>query len=184
MSGLLEPDSKVEDALHDSGCDDGILFFRGGIAYLEFDREAEELQGAILSAVKDVEKAKIGVRVARVEPGDFVNASEIARRLDCSREYVRLLTQGKRGKGKFPSPCSGVTSKTLVWSWAEVVRWLLEHQRVTDDTILQTAETIRDINDALELRQNPRAFERRLDLLQKLGKLVEHSEVDGVRNSL
>lgn len=169
LAGVSEPDSQVEDALYDSGCDDAILSSRNGIAYLEFDREAEGLQGAILSAVKDVERAKIAVKVARVEPGDFVNASEIARRLECTREYIRLLTQGKRGKGEFPAPHSGVTSKTLIWSWVEVVRWLFDHKTITDKSLLQTAETIRDINDVLELRQNPRLLNRRLDLLRKLG---------------
>jgi hypothetical protein len=107
--------------------------------------------------------------VARVEPGDFVNASEIARRLECTREYIRLLTQGKRGNGEFPAPHSGVTSKTLVWSWAEVVRWLFDQKKITDKSLLDNAVTIRDINDALELRQNPDVFHRRIELLRKLG---------------
>ena len=78
------------------------------------------------TAVKDVERAKRGATVAHVEPDDLVNASEVARRLACTREYVRLLVAGQRGRGGFPVPLAGVTGTTLFWSWAAVVRWLLE----------------------------------------------------------
>lgn len=165
---VSEPVDTIEDALFESGCDDAILSSRNGVTYLEFDRKAETLQAAILSAVLDVEKTEVGVKVVRVEPGDFVNAAEIARRLEYTREYIRLLTQGKRGKGDFPAPQSGILSKTLVWSWVEVVRWLFERKMITNENVLQKAEAIRDFNDALELRHNPAVMSRRLEYMRKL----------------
>jgi hypothetical protein len=131
-----------------------------------------------VSAVRDVESANIGAKVVRVEPGDLVNASEIARRMECTREYIRLLVQGKRGEGEFPAPHSGITSKTLIWSWAEVVRWLFDHKRIEDESLLRTAETIRDINDALDLRQNPAIMNRRLELLRKLDEVIVSKSSD------
>lgn len=172
LSGISAPESQIEDALHEAGCDDAILSFRTGIAYLEFDREAQGLKEAIVSAVRDVERANGHLKVARVEPGDLVNASEIARRVHCTREYIRLLTQGKRGEGNFPPPQSGITGKALVWSWAEVAGWMFQHEKIGDESLLLTAETIRDINDVLEMRQNPDIFRRRLALLRELGEAV------------
>jgi hypothetical protein len=168
LSGVSEPDSRLEDGLYEAACDDATLSFRSGIAYLVFDRLAPSLEDAILSAVRDVERADPRLTVVRVEPGDFVNASEIARRIHVTREYVRLLVQGKRGEGDFPAPQSGITGKTLVWSWAGVVRWMFQHNLLEDVTVIDIAETIRDINDALEIRSNPKTLDRRLKYLRHL----------------
>ena len=168
VSGISEPDSRLEDALYEAGCDDAILAFRNGIAYLEFDRLATSLEAAILSAVRDVELADPRLTVVRVEPGDPVNASEIARRVQLTREYIRLLAQGKRGDGEFPAPQSGITGKTLVWSWAEVVRWMSQHGMLEDKPLVEAALTIRDMNDALEVRSDPSIMDRRLKYLRKL----------------
>jgi hypothetical protein len=168
LSGVSEPDSRLEDALFEAGCDDATLAFRNGVGYLQFDRRAPGLDAAILSAVRDVERADPRLTVVRVEPGDSVNASEIARRMQVTREYIRLLVQGRRGQGDFPAPQSGITGKTLVWSWAGVARWMFQHNLLEDARVVDTAETIRDINDALEVRDDPAATERRLKYLREL----------------
>jgi hypothetical protein len=168
LSGISEPDDRIEDALFLAGCDDAILAFRNGVAYLEFDREADTLESAVLSAVKNVERAKHQVAVSHVEPDDVVNASEIARRLQWTREYVRLLSQGSRGEGGFPSPLAGVTGTTILWSWAAVLRWLLEQGKLADKSRLTNAETIRDINRVLSFRMHPSVVKRHRDLLRKL----------------
>jgi len=169
LSGISEPDSRLEDGLFEAGCDDATLAFRHGIPYLEFDRKAESFEEAVLSAVQTAERADPRIKAVRIEPGDLVNASEIARRVQCTREYIRLLAQGKRGEGEFPTPHSGITSKTLIWSWAEVVRWLFEHNVIEDRTVLDAAEIVRDINDALDVRENPAIINRRLKYLRELG---------------
>jgi hypothetical protein len=168
LSGVSEPEGWLEDALFEGGCDDATLAFRSGIGYLEFDRAAPSLDEAILSAVRDVERADSRLAVVAVEPGDPVNAAEIARRAQVTREYIRLLAQGERGEGDFPAPQSGITGKTLVWSWAEVVRWMSEHGRLKDASVVERAETIRDINDALDMRQHPATMDRRLKYLREL----------------
>jgi len=168
LSGTSESDERLEDALFEAGCDDAILAFRSGVGYLEFDREAESLESAVLSAVRDVLRAKHEVTVSHVEPDDLVNASEIARRLRKTREYVRLLSVGARGPGGFPSPLSGVTGTLVLWSWASVVSWLASHEKITDESVLEEAETIRDINGVLESRLHPAAIKRQDELSRKL----------------
>lgn len=115
-----------------------------------------------------METADPRIRVVRVEPGDLVNASEIGRRAQLTREYIRLLAQGERGDGGFPAPQSGITGKTLVWSWAEVVRWLSQHDMLDDTSLVDAALTIRDLNDALGVRNEPAVLERRMKFLRRL----------------
>lgn len=170
LAGLTKPDSHIEDALFKAGCNDAVLAFRNRVGYLEFDREATEIVEAIVTAVTDVERANIGAQVIRVEPGDLVNASEIARRSGLTREYIRLLSQGKRGEGDFPIPQSGITGKTLIWSWAEVVQWLYEKRSITNKSSLHKAITIRDLNVALEYLHSPKTMKRRRELLNEFKK--------------
>ena len=53
------------DALYEAGCDDATFGSSGGVAFGDFDREAESLEAAIRSAIRDVQSA--GFSVLRVE---------------------------------------------------------------------------------------------------------------------
>jgi hypothetical protein len=145
--------TELEDALFEAGCDDGMLFSKNQVVYIEFDRDADSLEEAIVSAINNVESA--GFQVARVEPSDLVTSAEISRRANRSRQSVAQIIKGKRGKGGFPIPVAGVTSKTSVWSWAEVSNWLLKEEKIDDLFIIKKAEVIRDVNETLELRRHP-----------------------------
>lgn len=145
--------TELEDALFEAGCDDGMLFSKNQVVYIEFDRDADSLEEAIVSAINDVESS--GFQVARVEPSDLVTSAEISRRANRSRQSVAQIIKGKRGKGGFPIPVAGVTSKTSVWSWAEVSNWLLKEEKIDDLFLIKKAEVIRDVNKTLELRRHP-----------------------------
>ena len=145
--------TELEDALFEAGCDDGMLFSKNQVVYIEFDRDADSLEEAIVSAINDVESA--GFQVARVEPSDLVTSAEISRRANRSRQSVAQIIKGKRGKGGFPIPVAGVTSKTSVWSWAEVSNWLLKEEKIDDLFLIKKAEVIRDVNETLKLRTHP-----------------------------
>jgi hypothetical protein len=168
LTGISEPDDRLEDALFEAGCGDALLAFRNGVGYLEFDREAETFPSAVLSAVRDVERADPRIKVSHVEPDDLVSAAEIARRFGRSREYVRLLSQGERGEGDFPGPLSGVAGTTFLWSWADVVAWSRAHNKLADEAALRVAVFIRDLNDALRFRKDPSIAARRIELLRGL----------------
>jgi hypothetical protein len=145
--------TELEDALFEAGCDDGMLFSKNQVVYIKFDRDADSLEEAVVSAINDVESA--GFQVARVEPSDLVTSAEISRRANRSRQSVAQIIKGKRGKGGFPIPVAGVTSKTSVWSWAEVSNWLLKEEKINDLFLIKKAEVIRDVNETLELRRHP-----------------------------
>lgn len=60
---------------------------------------------------------------------DFVNITEISRRVDVTRQTVRHWVEGTRGPGGFPNldHChgqSGDKGAMKVWRWADVNEWL------------------------------------------------------------
>ncbi|MCM2392520.1 hypothetical protein [Streptomyces albipurpureus] len=73
-------------------------------------------------AAFEIEK-HLNVMVTRIDR-DLVDAAEIARRIDRSRESVRQLVQGERRKGQpFPTPIGSPNGKKI-WEWAAVNEWL------------------------------------------------------------
>ena len=154
--GPLEvPLSEIEDALFEAGCDDALLGIRNGAVYLDFDRSAPSLEDAVFSAIRQIESAPVGAKVRRVEPDDPVTAAEIARRVGKSREAVRLWIEGRRGKGNFPIPQTGLAGTTVLWSWVEVTRWLVETGAIQNPDAVSAAELVATLNRALEARDKP-----------------------------
>lgn len=78
---------------------------------------------AALLLAEQVESVAPSARAIRVDQ-DFVAISDIAERLERTRESVRLLVEGKRGPGSFPSPAGTVGDGIRVWPWAVVVDWV------------------------------------------------------------
>lgn len=162
-------DEGLEDELFEAGCDDGTLSFRNGIAYLDFDREAGDLESAIISAIQQIEEAGLNIWVKRVEPSDLVTSAEIARRLDRSRQSVQQLISGARGDGDFPLPVAGVTAKTMLWSWQEVVGWFIKNGKLKDRSIYDDAKILKQINESLESRKS----EMHLKNINRITKLLK-----------
>ena len=73
LADVLDLTDDLQGALLKSGCDDASLWSEGETVYLDFSREADSLEDAIGSAVKDVERAAykvahVAVESARVQP--------------------------------------------------------------------------------------------------------------------
>ena len=94
LSDVQELTRKVLDAFYEAGCDDALIGMRDGVAYAEFCREADSFREAVLSAIRDVESAGVDAKVEHIEPDEFVTMSEIARRLNITREGVRKTGVG------------------------------------------------------------------------------------------
>jgi hypothetical protein len=167
LTGYSGDLSLLEDDLYRAGCDDALLLFRDGLPCLDFDREADTLLEALISAIHDVRRGADGLDVLRAEPDDLVTAADIARRLRRSKESVRLLIAGKRGPGGFPAPVRGIGHRTRIWRWAEVAAWLAGHGfiEVSQDELVR-ANTIAAVNAALGLRRT--APDSANDLLERL----------------
>ena len=67
LSGVSEMTSELADALYEATNGEIEFELRDGVASLEFERKAATLKDAITSAIREVETADAGVRVARVE---------------------------------------------------------------------------------------------------------------------
>jgi hypothetical protein len=152
LSGADNLTDELADAVYEAGCDDALLGMQCGVLYLDFEREAPSLKDAILKAIRQVERAKAGLRVVRVEPDDLVSAAEIARRVGRSRENIRQLVNGLRGPGGFPPPISAMRKKSPLWRWSEVAGWFTQ-SGLGDDEAVQEANLLGTINAALELRR-------------------------------
>jgi hypothetical protein len=148
---ILEGDVMNEvvlDNLVEQGADDATFGVTDGVSYADFSREAASFSTAVLTAIEDLE-AVPGISVLRVEPDDLVTLAEIAARLDRTREGVRLLAAGHRGKGTFPPPVSHLRTRSKLWRWSDVARWAgaLSPEEET------SARFVAAINAALELRR-------------------------------
>jgi hypothetical protein len=104
-------------------CDDATFGVIDGAGYGEFMREGPSFADAVLSAARQVESVR-DLRVRRIETDDIVTMGEIADRLGRTRESVRLLITGKRGRGGFPAPISHSRDRGRLWRWSDVAEWL------------------------------------------------------------
>lgn len=135
---------------------------------LGFDRDAESLAAALVSALRDVEAT--GLAVGSVQSEDLVTLKEIAARTGRSYESVRLLALGRRGPGGFPGPMS--SAGWTLYSWAQVRQWIARHYAPADqDRELLTLEHDRLIAAADHLVR-ARALMRGDDLAADLAALV------------
>jgi hypothetical protein len=148
--------SEIADALYEAGCDDALVGSRDGVLFAEFDREAVSSAEAILSAIRQIEAAGIGLSVARVEPDELVSASEIADRVGLNRETIRLYALGLRGPGNFPPPVARLRGRSPLYRWTDVAPWLARHgstAAASATTQLETATLIGVLNAAFDLRR-------------------------------
>jgi transcriptional regulator with XRE-family HTH domain len=164
----LDPEAEgFADRFFEAGCDDATISFQKGHIIVDFAREAESVDAAICSAVEGVGKA--GAHVDRVEPDPLVSLSDIAARAGLSRAAITNYAKGDRSED-FPPPVARVTSKTSLYEWASVARWLFRHDQLPREQAIQ-AEAVRVTNDAIRsdanlreaLRRRLRAYEKELD---------------------
>lgn len=105
------------DPLYEAGCDDSTPEGE----FIHFDREAETMTAAIMSAIHDVEKVP-GLEPVGVEKDIHVMLGDIADYTGRTHESVRLLVIGRRGPGGFPEPLWRA-KRGGVWLWPDVAAW-------------------------------------------------------------
>jgi len=153
LTGVNQDTPNLVDALFVAGCDDAIICTYNGFIYVDFAREAECCRDAVMSAIKDIESAKIGALVASVDAGDLVGITDIATLSGISKKTISAYKDGKRGKGGFPSPIQRITKKSPIWRWAEVANWLFLHGKI-DKELADNALITEAFNQALIQRKS------------------------------
>jgi predicted DNA-binding transcriptional regulator AlpA len=167
-SGLDPTAEDFADRFFEAGCDDATISFQKGHIIIDFAREAESIDAAICSAIECAEKA--GAHVNRVEPDPLVSLSDIAARTGLSRAAITNYSKGDRATN-FPSPVARVTSKTSLYDWAEVARWLFQNKQLSREQAIE-AEAVRVANAAIDacepklretLRRGLKTYEAKLE---------------------
>ena len=74
----LQSDELIDD-VYEAGCDDALIGRADGIQFADFDREADTLQNAVLSAVAELESIA-GITVLRLADAGLVSMADIAAR--------------------------------------------------------------------------------------------------------
>jgi hypothetical protein len=171
LDGVDAETPNLEDALFEAGCDDALINYKNSTVYLDFSREAQDLEQAIISAIKAVESTNLGARIVSVAPEHLVSLSDIAQRSSLTRQAVSLFMLGERGSKDFPKPILKIANKSPLWRWSDVAQWFYRQQKIKDYTVIDSALTIEDINAALDSR-NKMAFMHRQNIIEQLDRRV------------
>ena len=158
----------LEDSLYESGCDDALINFRDNTVYLDFDREADSLENAVISAIQSVESSTVGAEVTAVTPEDLVSESDIAKRLNKKRQMVSLWVKGeRRASHPFPHPVMKLADRSPFWRWYEIAQWLYDNKLLAKKEEVENAHFLMHLNAALEER-DPNITRYRQHLLHRL----------------
>ena len=159
---MRRPKNEMVDAFYEAGCDDALVGTTGCRLRIVFDREAETVEAAVLSAIADVRKA--GYQVERIEEGDDVDLAAMAERLGKSRQEIQDLVDGVVGPGDFPLSISGYKTK---WSWREVTTWLVA-AGLAEPVVAETARVIAVVDAALLYHAAKRRFPALMEAIEDL----------------
>jgi hypothetical protein len=152
QSGELTDD--VLDAFYEAGGDTALFAQSAGVFFARFGVQPGDVLEEIASAIDVIETAGVGAVVVRVEPDDQVSIGDIAERTERTNESIRLLVNGQRGPGGFPTPAARVgTGRSRLWRWADVVAWFHQYEpdRFNDD-VSRFWAVIAAVNDLLRQR--------------------------------
>ena len=102
-----------------------IPYVSDGLVMLAVEMAAESPESAINEFKSFLNENAIGVKIKRLDL-DLVSLSQIAERLDVTREAVRLWAADQRRKD-FPEPFTSA-GQSLLWAWSDVFDWLTEEE--------------------------------------------------------
>jgi len=147
----------IMQRLGEAGCTDALVGFGvPGYVGLDFVREADSAEEAILSAAGDAKNALTGAQLVEAGP-DFVGLTDVADLLEMSRQNMRKLFVGNEA---FPAPVHGGTSS--VWHLAHVLLFLKERHYTITPAVLDVAVTTMHVNLTKEKTLMDRGLEARV----------------------
>lgn len=173
LSGVDEETPDLEDSLYEAGCDDALINYRDGTVYLDFDRKANSLEEAVLSAIKQIESSSCGATVISIAPEDLVTESETAERLNVKRQAVSLWIKGeRRTRLPFPKPIMKLSERSPLWSWSDIIDWYYKVGKLDNREKIEEAKFFHDLQTVLDQRIHKESESIRKILFQKLNNLT------------
>jgi len=151
------------EQLGEAGCDDALVGTgRPGRIALDFTRDANSAEKAIVSALSAVKIAIPGAKLLEVTP-DFVGMTEVAEMLEVSRQNIQRLKQAH--PFYFPTPIH--EGNAAVWHLAHLLEWFKGRASYAiDQALLDVAHIAMQINLAKEAKQMERRVQKAvLDLV-------------------
>lgn len=141
-----DPESLLE-CLMNEGCDDAIVGIgKPGRIALNFTREAESAEAAVLTALSDVKRAIPDANFIEATP-DFVGATDIANLLGFTRQNMAKILQASGPD--FPSPVHG--GNRPIWHLETVLTWFMTHDnRKVDQALIEISRVNMRCNFAKE----------------------------------
>jgi hypothetical protein len=102
---------------------DGLLSWHRGLHRLAVAAEGGSAMEALHGLLPRLATKVPALRLLRLDP-DLVGTSDIADRVNRTRQNVQQWVDGDRNSGSpFPQP-EGAVGRSLVWRWSEVNEWL------------------------------------------------------------
>lgn len=153
---------KFIDRLYECGCSDALVGIgQIGRIGLDFTREAESAEEAIVSALTNVKEAIPGAELIEASP-DLVGISEIAEMIGCSRQNMRNVFETKRGS--LPAPV--YEGKMSLWHLSSVLEsFKTETDYQFDQSLFEVSITNLKLNITKELVKNEKSLEPALKVL-------------------
>jgi len=159
--GSARPRNLVE-RLGKAGCDDAVVGIgQPGRIALDFMREADSAEQAIISALEDVKRAIPDAELIEACP-DFAGLTDIAELVGVSRQNMRklMLTHA----GTFPAPVHD--GSTALWHLAPVLEWLAARAGyIIEQRLLETARIAMQVNVTKESHRLAAPVEDRIRTL-------------------
>lgn len=140
----------IADNLFEAGAEDATVSSKGNVLVVDFDREADSYEEAVVSAIKEVNSVD-GLTVKSVDAGQFVGLSDAAEMSNLTRSALSKFSKGDRGDGTFPTPFLRVSGKNPLFDWGEIANWL-ETRGLVEDGTAHNARVTANINMALRLK--------------------------------
>lgn len=150
------------ERLGKSGCDDAVVGIgQPGRIALDFTREADSAQQAIISALEDVKRAIPDAELIEVGP-DLAGLTDIAQFVGVTRQNMRklMVTHAKT----FPAPIHDGT--TALWHLAPVLQWLgARGGYAIEQRVIETSRVAMQINVVKESRHVETPLENKIRAL-------------------
>lgn len=132
----------VLERLGEHGCTDALVGLgQSGYIGLDFMREAQSAEAALLSAIDDVRQAVPGAVLVEAGP-DFVGLTDVADVVGQSHQNMRKLMLSS--SHRFPSPIHSGSSS--VWHLAHVLEFMRERNYEFSSAVFDVARTTMQIN--------------------------------------
>ena len=141
---------EIVERLGEAGCDDALIGVgQPGRIALEFTREADSAQAALVSALSDVKGAVPCAKLIEAAP-DFVGLTDVAEVIGVTRQNMRKLMVSHAMS--FPAPVHEGSSS--VWHLAEVMSWLQDKGTYKlEPAVFEVARAAMQVNLAKEALQ-------------------------------